>query len=104
MDATPISVLFLANSETINAVSPVVEGRTLTLEVRKSPSGKPGFYDRETGTQWNIEGRAEAGPLVGKELRRLDSHMSQWYGWVSYFPRTTIYGQDRLASRTAMTR
>ena len=91
---TPIAILFQADSETMSAVSPVVDGRTLTLEARKSPQGKFVFVDRETGSRWNIEGRAEAGPLLGKKMPRIDCHMSQWYGWVAYFPETTIYGQS----------
>lgn len=101
LGTTPLVVLFQADTETMNAVSPVVEGRTLTLEARKSPEGKLAFFDRETGTRWNIEGRAEAGPLLGKELPRIDSHMSQWYGWVSYFPETTIYGRSGMPVSTS---
>ncbi|MCW3097418.1 MAG: hypothetical protein JWL77_3036 [Chthonomonadaceae bacterium] len=93
LGTTPVAILFRADTETVNAVSPVVDGRTLTLEARKIPEGKFAFFDRETGSRWNIEGRAEAGPLLGKALSRIDSHMSQWYGWVAYFPETTIYGQ-----------
>jgi hypothetical protein len=93
LGTTPVAVLFKADTQTMHAVCPVVEGRTLTLEVRKSMPGKVAFYDRETGTRWNIEGHAEAGPLVGKDLQRIDSHLSQWYGWVAYFPETSIYGQ-----------
>jgi hypothetical protein len=102
MGASPIAVLFLAGTETLNVVSRVVDGRTLTLEARKGPNGRFAFYDRETGTRWNVEGRAEAGPLTGKELPRVDSHMSQWYGWVSYFPETTVYGQDDLKQRISL--
>ncbi|HLK58750.1 MAG TPA: DUF3179 domain-containing (seleno)protein [Chthonomonadaceae bacterium] len=94
LGVTPVAVLFMADTETLTAVKRVVEGQTLTLEVRNNPQGKPAFYDKETGTRWNLEGRAIEGPLAGKELLRLDSHRSQWYGWVSYFPRTTIYGQS----------
>jgi hypothetical protein len=94
MGATPIAVFFMAGTETVAAVTRIVAGQTLTLEVRKGPKGKPAFYDKETGTRWNVEGKAEEGPLAGEELARIDSHMSQWYGWVSYFPQTTIYGQD----------
>lgn len=95
MGSVPIAVFFKANSATMTAVSRVVDGQTLTLEARKEPHGRIAFYDRETGTQWNIEGEAEKGPLAGKELRRLDSYMSEWYGWVAYFPQTSIY---RLAN------
>jgi len=96
LGTTPVAVLFRADTETMNAVSPMVAGRRLTLEARKCANGKVAFFDRETGTRWNIEGRGEAGPLVGKELPRIDSHMSQWYGWVAYFPDTSIYGQSGL--------
>lgn len=88
---TAVTVLFQAGTETMSAVSPVVDGQILTLEAHRGSRGKLTFYDKETGTRWNIEGKAEEGPLAGRQLRRLDCHMSQWYGWVSYFPQTTIY-------------
>lgn len=97
----PVAVFFLADSETMNAVSPVVDGQTLTLEARKTSHGKTVFYDKETRTRWNIEGRAVDGPLAGRQLRRLDNHMSQWYGWVSYFPHTSIYGQSKKIAKNA---
>ena len=102
MGATPVAVFFLADTQTMTAVKRVVEGQTLTLEVHKSPQGTPAFYDKETGTRWNLEGKAEEGPLVGKELPRMDSHMSQWYGWVSYFPQTTIYGQSNARIQASL--
>ncbi len=94
MGTTPVAVFYLAGTETMTAVSRTLSGQTLTLEVRKGPQGKLAFYDKETGTRWNVEGKAEAGPLAGQELPRVDCHMSQWYGWVSYFPQTTIYAQS----------
>ena len=96
LGTTPLSVFFLANTVTMTAFSRVVDGQTLTLQVRKGPRNRLAFYDKETGTRWNIEGRAEEGPLTGKELHRLDSYMSEWYGWVAYFPQTTIYGLDSM--------
>lgn len=98
LGTAPVAVLFLAGSETANAVSPVVDGKRLTLEVRKTEQRRLAFFDRETGTRWNVEGKAEAGPLKGRELGRIDSHMSQWYGWVAYFPETSIYGQSARAA------
>jgi hypothetical protein len=91
---TPVTVFFLADTETMTALSPVLDGRTLTFETRRRPATKPEFYDKETGTRWNVEGKAEEGPLAGRQLARIESHMSQWYGWASYFPQTTIYGQN----------
>ena len=99
---TPVAVFFLADTETLTALSPLVDGRTLTFEARRQPRTKPGFYDKETGTRWNVEGKAEEGPLAGRQLARLDSHMSQWYGWASYFPQTTIYGQDNAPLQVSL--
>ena len=89
-----MTVFFLADTETLTALSPILDGRTLTFEARRRLRTKPEFYDKETGTRWSVEGKAEEGPLAGRQLTRFDSHMSQWYGWASYFPQTTIYGQN----------
>lgn len=71
----------------------VSNGQTLNLKVRKNRLGKAYYYyGKEIGTLWTIEGRALEGPLAGKSLARSDSQMSQWYGWVSYFPDTSIFG------------
>lgn len=87
-------VFFEADTQTANAFSRILDGKTLTFEARKLPDGKTGFYDKETGTRWTIEGKGEEGPMAGKTLTRLDNHLSEWYGWVSYFPQTSIYGRD----------
>ena len=90
--AEPVVVALEPDTQTANAFSRLVEGKTLTFETRES-DGKPLLYDKETGTRWNIEGAGEAGPLMGKTLTRLNNHLSQWYGWVAYFPETSIYGR-----------
>lgn len=78
---------------TANAFVRRVEGRVLTFEAKRSAEGRILFYDRETATRWDIAGRAEEGPLKGRRLARIENHLSQWYGWVAYFPDTTIYGR-----------
>jgi len=100
--SSPLAVLYLAGSETVTAVERVANGMTLTMEVRVGTNGREAFYDRETGSRWNIEGKAEEGPLAGTELRRVDSHLSQWYGWVSYFPQTSIYNAEQHAVQTSL--
>lgn len=97
--SVPIAVLYLAHSETVSVVSRVIDGRCLTLQSRSIAKGRTAFFDRETGTRWSVEGVGIAGPLKGRQLERVNSHMSQWYGWVSYFPQTSIYGLN--SPRTA---
>lgn len=79
-------------TQTAVAVSRKLEGRTLTFEARKDGE-TPAIFDRETGSRWNLAGKAESGPLAGKSLTLLVGNLSQWYGWAAYFPETTIYGR-----------
>ncbi len=91
---TPLVVFLEMETVTANAFSRQVDGKTLTFVVRKDDNGKRAFYDKETETRWSIEGKGEEGKLAGKELDRIENHLSQWYGWVAYFPETTIYGRN----------
>ncbi|HEX8235730.1 MAG TPA: DUF3179 domain-containing protein [Abditibacteriaceae bacterium] len=90
---TPVVALLDLPTATAYAASRVLDGKTLTFEARKQPNGQFATYDKETGSRWNLVGKAEAGPLAGKSLTRVDNHLSQWYGWAAFFPDTTIFGQ-----------
>ena len=94
LGSQPVCVLLDARTQTAVALSRRLGTRTLTLEARSLPGGETAFFDRETETRWNLEGQAEAGPLKGRALERLDSHLSQWYGWAASFPDTGIYGRS----------
>jgi len=76
------------------AVLPEIDGKTLTFEAQKGDDKSVKIVDKETGSQWSVEGVAVAGPMAGKKLTRLDCHLSQWYGWSAYFPETSIYGSN----------
>ena len=88
---THVAVFYDSHAAAAVALSAKLGRRVLSFELRAA-DGKTGFFDRETGTRWSIEGLGEAGPLKGKSLERLNCHLSQWYGWSAYFPDTTIYG------------
>jgi hypothetical protein len=94
----PVSVFFEADTGTATAFSRLLDGHLLTFEVRKRVGNRPLIYDKETGSRWTIEGKAVSGTWTGRELTRLDSYMSEWYGWVSYFPQTTIFGPETKSS------
>jgi hypothetical protein len=88
LGGVPVAVLLDPESAAANALGRRLDGRTLTMTIHDGA-----FYDKETGTLWNLEGRGEQGPLAGKVLPRIDNHLSQWYGWAAYFPDTSIYGR-----------
>lgn len=94
----PVAVFYEASTATCAALSREIDGIALTFECRKNAQGSPEFFDKETGTRWSIEGEGKTGPLAGKRLTRLDGTMSEWYGWVSYFPQTTIFGRPTVSS------
>lgn len=89
-----VAVFVDPGTRSASAVSRVLEGRTLTFEARKEGDGGFAIYDRETGSRWNLEGKAESGPLAGKTLTSMAGNRSQWYGWAAYFPETSIYGRN----------
>jgi hypothetical protein len=99
----PVAAFFDSDSLAAAAFLRELDGRTLTFETRKQADGLDAFVDKETGTRWDIEGRAQTGPLKGKALSRLESHLSQWYGWVAYFPDTSIYGRNEAPQSIEVT-
>ena len=49
------------------------------------------------GRIWQITEDALVGP-DGQTLSRLGGHLAYWFGWVSFYPRTTLYGQGGASS------
>ena len=48
------------------------------------------FRDRETGTTWDVLGRAIAGPLAGQSLEPVEHVDTFWFAWAAFLPDTTI--------------
>jgi hypothetical protein len=61
--------------------------RTLTFET--SAGGL--FRDKETGSSWNLLGRAVAGPFRGSRLNALPSGDYFWFAWAVFRPETRVW-------------
>ena len=61
--------------------------RTLTFET--GPGGL--FRDQETGSSWNLLGRAVAGPLRGSRLDALPFGDYFWFAWAVFRPETRVW-------------
>ena len=48
------------------------------------------FRDRETGSTWDMGGRATAGPLRGDSLRQVTSDDQFWFALAAFFPHPEI--------------
>ncbi len=47
--------------------------------------------DRETGSQWNILGKAISGPYIGRQLNEVDSGVHFAFAWLAFHPDSDIY-------------
>ncbi len=64
---------------------PVVDGRRLSFV-----ADGDGFRDTETGSTWNIAGRAVSGELAGAELEQIHHLDTFWFAWSSYHPQSRL--------------
>jgi hypothetical protein len=66
--------------------------KAVTL-VRDDKEAAAPFVDKETGSRWDIAGRAVQGELKGWTLTWMDGTQAKWYAWAAEYPQTTIYGR-----------
>ncbi|RMF00723.1 MAG: carotenoid biosynthesis protein [Chloroflexi bacterium] len=66
---------------------PEVDGQKLTF---KADGNK--IIDNETGSEWDVFGRAVAGELEGAQLKPVLSHVHFWFAWAAFKPDTVLYG------------
>ncbi|MCH7564999.1 MAG: DUF3179 domain-containing protein [Gemmatimonadetes bacterium] len=66
---------------------PVVAGRKLIFE----EAGDGRFKDRQTGTVWNLVGRAIEGELEGTQLTEVVHGNHFWFAWGVFRPETKVW-------------
>ena len=49
------------------------------------------IVDKETGSVWDILGRATSGQLTGKTLTSVVAVNSFWFAWAAYQPNTRVF-------------
>lgn len=62
-----------------------LDGRTLSFKRRGA-----GFVDRQTGSRWDVTGRAVAGRLSGRRLRPLHHDEQFWFSLAAFLPQARI--------------
>ena len=95
LDGKALVVLWHEPARTAVAYRPVAappkgkagQPRTLTLE----RDGDCCFLDKETGSRWDIAGRATAGALKDWTLAWVDGVSVKWFAWAADVPDTTLY-------------
>ena len=90
VDGRSVVVLWDASIESALALSPEVDGQSLTFEVRNGE-----FRDLETDSTWRVDGLAVAGPLAGRTLDPIaDAFVAFWFAWSKFEPDTRIWGDS----------
>ena len=75
----------IADSRDVGATAvfeSTIDGQALTFRA------DDGFVDNETGSRWDIFGRATAGALSGKTLAPVISGNHFWFAWAAFKPET----------------
>jgi hypothetical protein len=67
---------------------PSVNGQTLLFKYNFTNNT---FTDKQTGSQWNFEGKSIEGPMKGKQLLRLPFDEGYWFEWAAFHPGTKVY-------------
>jgi len=76
-----------ADIGTVGVFVSVLDGERLHFDADTA-----GFRDRETGSSWNVLGRATAGPLQGAELELYQHLDTFWFAWASFHLDTDVLG------------
>jgi Protein of unknown function (DUF3179) len=63
-----------------------LDGRTLSFR----PAGPGRFRDRQTGSSWDVTGRATAGALAGHRLRPVVADQQFWFALAAFLPDARI--------------
>lgn len=80
-------VFWDAERQTALAVRPAAGGQALTFQ-----TDDDGFVDNETGSRWNVAGRATAGSLEGERLEIIaEAYVAFWLPWAAFHPGTTLF-------------
>jgi hypothetical protein len=69
----------------VGVFSPIVDGRTLTITANGGS-----FVDQETGSAWDITGKAISGELAGTTLEPIHHLDTFWFAWSTYQPGTDL--------------
>ena len=88
LGGTAIVILLDTSKKSVRAFESTVDGRALTFSVKQDTLQ---IADAETGSNWDFTGRATAGPLAGRQLRRVMVLKDYWFDWKIYHPDTAVY-------------
>jgi hypothetical protein len=74
--------------------------QAVTLNLEGKVPAAP-YVDRETGSRWDVAGRAVEGKLKGYVLTWVDSVQVKWFAWAAEYPQTSVYPAEKPAATSS---
>lgn len=68
------------------------DGQALIFGSASADAGVGLFVDEQTGSTWNIFGKAIDGELAGTQLDQLTHIDTFWFAWIAFHPETVLAG------------
>ncbi len=68
-----------------------VDGQSLTFAIEDDGGFPFSLVDEQTGSVWDIHGRAIEGPMAGARLTQVPAHNSFWFAWVTFWQDTDMW-------------
>jgi Protein of unknown function (DUF3179) len=81
-------VLFSLHPAMVRVFDSTLDGQKLDFRYDKNSTK---ITDKQTGSEWNLEGIGIVGPMKGKHLTRLPFDEGFWFEWVAFHPETEVY-------------
>jgi hypothetical protein len=89
---TPVVLVVADDKVSVRAFQADAGGRPVEL-FRKADAASLTLVDSGTGSEWDLTGRAVAGPLSGTQLRQIPLLKDYWFDWKTYHPDTAVYAR-----------
>jgi hypothetical protein len=70
---------------------PFADGTKLTFAAKDGV-----IVDEQTGSTWNVLGKAVEGPLQGEQLVPVVHANHFWFAWAAFHPHTTVRASEDL--------
>lgn len=81
---TNLTIITDAATRTVRAY----ERRTHSFASGNTPTT---VVEQKSGEVWQVEEEQLVNPRSGERLPRLGGHVSYWFGWYAFYPKTEVY-------------
>lgn len=84
-----INIVIIADAETNTARA--YERQNYDFSIGKIAQE---IVERQTEEVWRVHEEQLVNERTGEQLPRLGGHVSYWFGWYAFYPRTAVYGAN----------